>query len=249
MINVAVVGLYVDTIADGFRLHAWQEPQIITFQKQIEQINLAPFIKEAFHEEQVSAMRILQTAMSQFEIHRVPNATLWQKIKNLRPPNIVRGFMYFNIFNAVKLGQGIVESIDPSQKVVFPKKMAETQREMDAMGHLHIWQAYKLLAAIAVPNGTKALQTFAYNQTKVDEAQIVCALERFHLKRGNYPEALNELLPQFIATLPHDIIGGQPLKYDRTDDGQFVLYSIGWNETDNGGEFDSIYDRGDWVWQ
>ena len=39
----------------------------------------------------------------------------------------------------------------------------------------------------------------------------------------------------FIDKLPHDIINGDPLKYHRTDDGQFVLYSVGWNETDDGG--------------
>jgi subtilase family serine protease len=56
--------------------------------------------------------------------------------------------------------------------------------------------------------------------------------------------------------LPHDIINGQPLHYRRTADGQFVLYSIGWNETDDGGVVvlnkgsSSTVDinRGDWVW-
>ena len=32
MINVAVTGLYVDTIADGFQKHAWQEPQLAALQ-------------------------------------------------------------------------------------------------------------------------------------------------------------------------------------------------------------------------
>ena len=41
MINVAVTGLYAETIADGFRLHAWQEPQMVALQKQLKQINLA----------------------------------------------------------------------------------------------------------------------------------------------------------------------------------------------------------------
>ena len=59
----------------------------------------------------------------------------------------------------------------------------------------------------------------------------------------------------FIAKLPHDIINGQPLHYRRTDDGQFVLYSAGWNETDDGGTValtkGGAVDRekGDWVWQ
>jgi hypothetical protein len=43
------------------------------------------------------------------------------------------------------------------------------------------------------------------------------------------------LVPRFITTLPHDIINGQPLKYRRTANGKFVLYSVGWNEKDDGG--------------
>ena len=252
MINVAVAGLYVDTVADGFRLHAWQQPQLGVLQKQLGQINLAPFVKESFHEEEVSACHIFQIAMAPFEIQRVPNATLWQKIKHAKTSNFMRGFFYFSIINVVKTDELIVDSIDPSQKIVWPQKTAKFQYEVGKLEHANAWQLmpYKLLAVIAVPNFTKTVQTFAFDQSKVDEAQIVCALECYRLAHGNYPETLNELVPQFVDKLPHDIIGGQPLKYRRIADGRFMLYSIGWNETDDSGQFSpSSYDKGDWIWQ
>ncbi len=103
------------------------------------------------------------------------------------------------------------------------------------------------------PNWVKALQRFAYNQTDANEAAVACALERYHLAHGEYPETLNALTPQFIETLPHDVIGGQPLHYHRTDDGKFLLYSVGWNETDDNGkdsgsDLGQILTQGDWVW-
>ena len=76
-----------------------------------------------------------------------------------------------------------------------------------------------------------------------------------------YPETLDPLAPQFIEKIPHDILGGQPLKYHRETSGRFVLYSVGWNETDDGGIVgvkkkngieDGIapdYETGDWVWR
>ena len=64
---------------------------------------------------------------------------------------------------------------------------------------------------------------------------MAIALERYRLAHGEYPDSLDALAPQFIAKVPHDVIGGQPLHYRRTSDGQFVLYSVGWNETDDGG--------------
>ena len=89
----------------------------------------------------------------------------------------------------------------------------------------------------------------------VDLARVACALERYRLANGQFPETLEALAPKFIEKLPHDIINGQPLKYRRTDDGQFVLYSVGWNETDDGGKVgideagNPDMDKGDWVWR
>ena len=94
---------------------------------------------------------------------------------------------------------------------------------------------YSYLAGKAVPNFMKATQTLARNQTLANEAYIACALERHRFAHGQYPETLDALVPQFAGKLPHDLIGGQPLHYRRTDDGNFLLYSIGWNEKDDGG--------------
>jgi len=44
--------------------------------------------------------------------------------------------------------------------------------------------------------------------------------------------------------LPHDVVTGDSLKYRRTADGRFLLYSVGWNEKDDDGDSD----KGDWVW-
>lgn len=61
------------------------------------------------------------------------------------------------------------------------------------------------------------------------------ALERFHRQRRAYPAALAELMPEFVKQLPVDFGDGQPLRYRRTDDGHFVLYSVGLNGVDDTG--------------
>ncbi len=94
------------------------------------------------------------------------------------------------------------------------------------------------------------------HQTTIDQTVIACASERYRLAHGEFPESLDALAPSFIAQLPHDVIGGGPLKYRRTADGQFVLYSIGWNEKDDGGvtvipkgSSQPRFEEGDWVWR
>lgn len=62
------------------------------------------------------------------------------------------------------------------------------------------------------------------------------ALERYRGKQGAYPPSLAELTPEFLKTPPPDFIDGQPLRYRLTDDGHFLLYSIGLDGVDNGGK-------------
>ena len=100
----------------------------------------------------------------------------------------------------------------------------------------------------------RTAERFAYAQASVDLARVACALERYRLAHGEFPEALDVLAPKFIPALPHDVINGEPLKYRRTDGGQFVLYSVGWNGADDGGASAFKYGRpdsekGNWVWK
>ena len=100
-----------------------------------------------------------------------------------------------------------------------------------------------------MPNFVKATQTMARNQTLANEAYIACGLERYRLANGQYPETLDALVPAVRGEAPHDVIGGQPLKYHLTADGRFALYSVGWNEKDDGGVPGKTPTEGDWVWQ
>ena len=82
---------------------------------------------------------------------------------------------------------------------------------------------------------------------------LACALERYRLVHGQFPDKLDALMPDFVTRLPNDVITGEADKYRRTTDGQFILYSVGWNETDDGGQTvmkGSAVDptKGDWVW-
>jgi hypothetical protein len=61
------------------------------------------------------------------------------------------------------------------------------------------------------------------------------ALERYHDRHGAYPNALDELAPEFLKSSPVDFMDGQPLRYRLAGDGHFVLYSVGFDGVDHGG--------------
>jgi hypothetical protein len=151
--------------------------------------------------------------------------------------------------------QWLLPLVDMKIRVVSP----ETLRRADDTVRVEKkhFSPYKFQALMLFPAWSNIVKKFAAIQSTIDLARVACALERYRLAHGDYPDTLDTLMPQFIAQVPHDIIGGQPLHYRREANGQFVLYSVGWNETDDGGKVtftkgttprvDML--KGDWVWQ
>jgi len=62
------------------------------------------------------------------------------------------------------------------------------------------------------------------------------ALKRYQLKHGYYPADLNSLVPEFVPAVPLDPVDGQPLRYRPNADETFLLYSVGENGVDDGGD-------------
>jgi hypothetical protein len=110
------------------------------------------------------------------------------------------------------------------------------------------------MAHLLFPAISKAAARFALTQTTLDQAALACALERYRLAHGEYPESLAALKPQFVREIPHDIITGEALHYSRIENNKFVLYSVGWNEKDDQGASapatggNAARKTGDWVW-
>ena len=107
-------------------------------------------------------------------------------------------------------------------------------------------------AGVATPLFGRMWQAMAHNQSFVDEAFIVCALERYRLAQGQYPPDLASLSPGFANQIPHPIIRDGHFHYRRRDTTHFTLYCVGWNRTDVGDlatNTDSMadYPKGNWV--
>jgi hypothetical protein len=257
MINVAVTGLYADTVGEGLRANEWQAAQLVALQKQLAEIELAPLVAGAFESEPAMSSYWLKSKKPSELFDLSVNVTGPPKTKTLRAKIrslkdrwwdlAPRGWVYQNVASYLELMKKSRASLFDEHQFIHPSNTDQVWKEMEYQTeHLGLFDR---LDAIALPNFSKAMQALAFNQTKANEAQIVCALQRYQLAHGEYPEMLDTLMPQFIEKIPRDLIGGQPLHYRRTDDGKFLLYSVGWNETDDDGQVSEDRTKGDWVWQ
>jgi hypothetical protein len=99
-----------------------------------------------------------------------------------------------------------------------------------------------------LPRQTMFVRQMASSMTKVGEATrrgqallrsalVLVAAERYRLKHGRWPEALTDLVPDYLRFVPADPYDGAPLRYRRLADG-VVSYSVGLDGQDNGGTLD-----------
>jgi hypothetical protein len=61
------------------------------------------------------------------------------------------------------------------------------------------------------------------------------ALALYHCEHGAYPKTLDVLAPKYLPQIAQDIFSGKPLIYRPSEKG-FVLYSVGMNGKDDGGQ-------------
>ena len=242
---------------EGLQDHEWTDAQLVELDRALGKLDFLADYEFAMRGERVLSMANIEylrrtrhlsdftsngedstPGIVQAAYHLIPNSVFYQN-----ELAVARAHQEW-IFPIVDVGQ---HAVSPEKTRLAGEKVAELGEH---------WSPNTLLARMLLPALGASAKKFAHEQSVVDMARIACALERFRLAQGAFPESLDVLAPSFIASLPHDVIGGQPLIYRRTDDGRFALYAVGWNGTDDGGKVvlrenskGSIdYDKGDWVW-
>jgi hypothetical protein len=73
------------------------------------------------------------------------------------------------------------------------------------------------------PNFSKAAATIARNQARADQLALACALERYRIRHGSYPQDIRQLVPEFIEGIPHELQTGDPLGYNRLESGYELI--------------------------
>jgi len=69
------------------------------------------------------------------------------------------------------------------------------------------------IAGMLVPRLFNDVLASARAQAASHRAAIACAIERYRLATGSLPKTLDRLVPDYMETLPHDVINGKPLIY------------------------------------
>jgi hypothetical protein len=253
LVRIAIISVALQPVHEGLAQHCWSDAQLTDLERVLAGVDLLAGCQYVLKGEEVFAI-------DTFEKQRITRRILFSEEHsgtNRMVTTSLRwtpaAYFYQNELSFARTYDQIFSSLDLTNRIVSPEAFNRLKADLAAQqkrASIYSFQALAAASAVAA-----SVKKFAFVQTQLDLARTACALERYRLAHNSYPESLDALVPQFIEKLPHDIINGQPLHYHRSEDGKFVLYSVGWNGTDDGGTMvftkngQQDRDKGDWVWE
>ena len=257
LVRIAILDITMQPVWEGLAGHKWSDAQLAELDRELAKLDFLADYKLAMRGEMV----LCQVGIFDYLRHHPEEFLDLYGNGGSSPPALVRicrlipsGWFYQNQLRCARpMVEVYFPVADVNRGIISPAATRRADAAIEA--NTNHATPYNIIERMLLPALGAVAKKFAYGQESVDLARVAIALERYRLAHGEFPESLDALAPQFIAKLPHDIINGQPLHYHRTNDGQFVLYSVGWNETDDGGEVPPTkggwlnLTKGDWVWQ
>jgi hypothetical protein len=140
--------------------------------------------------------------------------------------------------------------VDSRKGIVLPRNADQIERTIKGSASTPYNVLAKLSLKILPPIARRTGAALAVAR----EAQVACAIARFCLTNERSPATLAELVPRFLREIPSDPINGGALLYLIEPNEKYRLYSVGWNQVDDGGKIalrNSTRrddEKGDWVW-
>lgn len=114
-----------------------------------------------------------------------------------------------------------------------------------------------LVTSQVTPSLASILNRLARTEAARQMAIAAIGLSRYRLAHHSPPSELAALAPQFLPSVPLDPMDGQPLRYRPSTNATFLLYSVGEDGRDGGGDANpvevnarqyAIFTGKDWVW-
>jgi len=123
-------------------------------------------------------------------------------------------------------------------------RMHNMEEEVGALPRTRFLSRWVL--RIVTPAFTRSTESQARVEAMRDLMRIGISVEQYHAIAGSFPTTLDAISPSLGGSVPVDPFTGESYHYQLSG-GSFLLYSVGPNQTDDGGTFD--FRTGDIVWR
>ncbi len=267
LVRTACFEASLQPLWEGLAEHRWTAAQLEAIQLRLQNCNLLSDLKRPLESERAAGILTIDLIQKKgLEYYRnltrglddeSPAGKSWVDLTGHFIPS---GWYSFEKMNYAQMYEKqFAETYDSNKKQVFPSRIEandkQFQKELSGGMLGRPWGCvlnHRVIASLLLPALSHVVARTSRAQAGLDEAAIACALERYRLVHKQFPEKLEALVPQFMTELPKDVVGGAVYKYRPSGEAGYVVYSIGWNEKDDGGvPAKNPYDekKGDWIWE
>jgi hypothetical protein len=253
---VAAVRADTDTILwEGLRRHAWNDGQLREMEAALSSTDMLTFATDSFRIERawmIEEMEVCQNSnwdvvgTAEYNDLYYDLGLYHLPISSLRPKgwwDEDRSSYSYGMqahLDAFKLSHGTLSSSPfpfHDMSASWGWNRADTS----------LWSAiYVPISALVFPSVDNIGPRIAKAEIYRRLARLACRLEEYRLAHGQYPDTLDDL-PDLPAHLNQEVLSEEPLRYQRKGDG-YQLYSVGWDQKDDGGVLATDDKVGDWPW-
>ena len=239
-IRIAIGSLGLATTWEALQTNGWSDAQLARMQDDCESVNFLAAVEKGFLGERAhheAIMALIRTNKN-------------QKIGPMSSEGSVAEIVVGGILSLVWQPdederfylQNMQATLDSVRALAAHRpwtevkaKLDDGKADIDRIGRSITKYRY-LISLISIPNTTRGVDTALRNETERQLAIAAIAIKRYQLRQGKAPPSLLALAPEFLAAVPIDPMSGQPLRYRLNADGSFVLYSVGEDGRDDGGD-------------
>ncbi|HEX5218950.1 MAG TPA: ABC transporter permease [Verrucomicrobiae bacterium] len=223
---------------EGLAEQRWNEPQIAAFQAELLKFDPLADFTNTVRRIVLAHIDIWRAyPAAKVQLNSVPiagNSYIQVDGAMFRP----RGWWFDDCIRLYQAGEQAIGRID------LEKEIIRRNHDWDEVRGLEI--GYEIEQFISQYQWwwptTPAL--LAFTQNALNQAVIACALERYCIATGSFPDTLDQLVPTYLNRIPADIVQGRPMIYERTEAGRYIVRSVGPNEQDDR----KAKSSDDWLW-
>jgi hypothetical protein len=256
LVRDAQAAIAAATLWQGLAVHAWTEPQLARWQDFLSRVDYRKSIAAALEGERICALKTIDDLIFSGDPGFLGDEIGgWSSIRALGGAFFVRGFIRQNEVALSLYSQTVIGGVRRWSQTTPPGSLLDllstfTAAEGERTRQTAWFSPYTAILRMLTPGLRNTVVKTARTEAVTKMAALACALERYRLAHGEYPESLAALSPAIMTAIPPDPVTSRPFHYSRTNDGWFLLYSVGENGIDDGG----LYRKGkehdilDWPW-
>ncbi len=253
MIRIAVASLGLVTTWEALQAPGWTEPQLVRLQQAWAPVDLVEAVEKGFMGERAGGYEMFALVRRSsgpqagrlFRSGWIPSSSS----SNATAENVALDYVYLPAYKLTSIDADELFYLTCLQESLVALRSVKAQRPwpeakpalVKAGARVGTLAGFPVklrffMSLMSLPNVSRAGERAIERETERQMMLAAIALKRFQLRHGQLPSGLEALVPEFLPTVPYDYMSAKPLRYRLKLDGSYVLYSVGGDGKDDGGD-------------